>query len=60
MAKITQPATIILDQKDMAAILTEELCAYNALASLMVNTVVANEYGDFVLNLLPNPKEETE
>jgi hypothetical protein len=57
MAKITQEATIILDHEDVAQILTEELCRYNAFAEMKVESVTGKD-GSFELYLTPVRKLE--
>jgi len=51
--KLKQGATIILQPSDVAAILTEQLCSYNALADLEVFRIVQRKEGDFELRLAP-------
>lgn len=58
MAKIAYETIVTLNQHDVAAILTEEVCRYNAFADLKVSNVVANAEGDFVLTMTPKPEEE--
>lgn len=58
MAKIAYETTVILNANDVAAILTEEVCRYNAFADLRVEFVKANADGDFVLTMTPLPEEK--
>jgi hypothetical protein len=58
MSKITKDATMILDHDDIAEILTEEICRYNAFAGLRVEGVEMNAEGNFVLALAPVPAQQ--
>lgn len=55
--KLTGETSIVIDRKDVAAILSENICSYSALADLQVTDVEQNAAtGDFTLTLNPKPK----
>jgi len=53
--KFRQPVTMTVTTTDLAAILTEALCTFNALADLEVMTVKQQGL-DFVLSLAPKER----
>jgi len=54
--KFRQPVTMTVTGTDLAAILTEALCTFNALADLEVLTVKGRTDGQFELSLLPKER----
>jgi len=57
--KIRGETTLTLDRADVAAILSENICSYSALADLQVTDVEQNaDTGDFILTLNPKPEKE--
>lgn len=58
MANLTREATLTLDKADIAAILTEELCRYNAFAGLRVEAVNQDDNEDFQIVMTPKPEED--
>lgn len=60
MAKLAKNAVLTIDQEDVSAILTEELCRYSSFADLRVEYVTQLDDGGFELALTPRPVEQKE
>ena len=59
MSKLNREAELSIDHDDLAAILTEELCTYNALAALRVEYISVEDEGrTYRLTLTPKPAKE--
>lgn len=53
MTKFQDPVTLTMTMADLAAIVTEQVCTFNALANLEVGAVRSNGTGSFILSLVP-------
>lgn len=55
---IKREAQLLLDEGDVADILTDKLCSYNELAGLRVTAVSKDDAGTFTLVLSPREPPE--
>lgn len=57
--KLSRETTLLIDHEDMTAVLTDQLCGFNALAGLQVEFVDVEDDGrTFRLTLTPRAKDE--